>query len=367
MNFSEKIKSLANQLVKQVDHIQTEEATKSALIMPFINALGYNVFDPTEVVPEFTADVGGKKGEKVDYAVLKDGKPIMLFECKWCGTDLDNVHASQLYRYFSVTDARIGVLTNGINYHFFSDLDAANKMDSKPFLEINLDRLNEPLITELEKLTKPSFDLEEVITTASDLKYTKEIKKILAEEFASPSDNFVRLLASPVYSGKLTQAVRQQFSETVKTAFSQFITEKINERLQYAMEKESASAKGAQENREDDKAAQEQEQEKDKKRQIVTTEEEMEGFHIVKAILRETVDPARIAPRDTLSYFGILLDDNNRQPICRLYFNSETRKYLALIDENKNEEKLLIEDLNDIYKYCERLKETVKIYDPSPE
>ncbi|MCF8111813.1 MAG: type I restriction enzyme HsdR N-terminal domain-containing protein [Desulfobacteraceae bacterium] len=360
MSFSEKIQSLASQLIKQVEHIQTEEATKSALVMPFINALGYNVFDPTEVVPEYTADVGVKKGEKVDYAVLKDGMPIMLFECKWCGSNLDDVHASQLYRYFSVTDARIGVLTNGINYRFYSDLDAANKMDSKPFLELSLASLNEPLIAELEKLTKPSFDLEEVISTASDLKYTKEIKKILADEYASPSDDFVRLLASQVYSGKLTQSVRKQFAETVKTAFNQFITDKINDRLKYAMEKETASAGTAQE-----ESQPAEEKPSEDKKTPVTTAEEMEGFHIVKAILRETVDPSRIAPRDTLSYFGILLDDNNRQPICRLYFNRETRKYLALIDENKNEEKVLIEDLNDIYQYCDRLKETVKIYDPS--
>lgn len=358
MSFSDKIQSLANQLSKQIDHIQTEEATKSALIMPFINALGYNVFDPTEVVPEYTADVGVKKGEKVDYAVLKDGNPIMIFECKWCGSDLDNVHASQLYRYFSVTEARIGVLTNGVNYRFFSDLDEANKMDSKPFLEVDLRRLSEPVIAELEKLSKSSFNLEEVISTASDLKYTKEIKKILADEYAAPSDNFVRLLASQVYSGKLTQTVRKQFAATVKTAFSQFITDKINDRLKYAMEKESASEKGPQE--EDQKS---QEEETDKKT-VVTTEEEMEGFHIVKAILRETIAPSRIAPRDTLSYFGILLDDNNRKPLCRLYFNSEKRKYIAFIDENKNEEKVQIEDLNEIYQYSGKLKEAIQLYEP---
>jgi len=69
--------------------------------MPFINVLGYDVFDPTEVVPEFTADIGTKKGEKVDYAIMKDGKPIILFECKWSGADLNKEHASQLHRYFS--------------------------------------------------------------------------------------------------------------------------------------------------------------------------------------------------------------------------------------------------------------------------
>ena len=135
MDFIDKIREFASRIPNQLGHIQTEEATKNALVLPFITALGYNVFDPTEVVPEFTADIGTKKGEKVDYAVLKDGKPILLFECKWCGTDLEREHASQLYRYFSVTDGRFGVLTNGIIYRFYSDLEKENKMDEKPFFE----------------------------------------------------------------------------------------------------------------------------------------------------------------------------------------------------------------------------------------
>jgi predicted type IV restriction endonuclease len=131
MDFIEKIQLLAQKIAKEKDHIQTEEATKNAFVLPFINSLGYDIFSPLEVIPEYTADVGIKKGEKVDYAVLKDGRPIMLFECKTCGCDLNNVHMSQLYRYFSVTDARIGVLTNGIVYRFFSDLEKPNQMDNE--------------------------------------------------------------------------------------------------------------------------------------------------------------------------------------------------------------------------------------------
>jgi hypothetical protein len=125
--------------------IQTEEATKNAFILPFIGILGYDVFDPSEVVPEFTADVGTKKGEKVDYAIIRDKKVIMLFECKACDANLDESHASQLYRYFSVTESRIGVLTNGILYRFYTDLEEPNKMDSKPFMELNIIEIQEPL------------------------------------------------------------------------------------------------------------------------------------------------------------------------------------------------------------------------------
>ena len=223
MDLIDKIQELAAKVPKQIGHITTEEATKSALVMPFINALGYNVFDPTEVVPEFTADVGIKRGEKVDYAILNDGKPIMLFECKWSGADLDEVHSSQLFRYFSVTEARIGVLTNGVIYRFYSDLEQVNKMDTKPFLEIDMLNVEDSLISELKKLTKSSFDIDAVISSASDLKYTREIKKVLNEQLIEPEDDFVRYLASQVYSGKLTQTVRAQFQEIVKRAFSQFM------------------------------------------------------------------------------------------------------------------------------------------------
>lgn len=117
MDFIDRINELAARIPKQLDYCTTEEATKNALVLPFINALGYDIFNPTEVLPEFTADVGIKKGEKVDYAILQNGKPIMLFECKWSGADLSKAHVSQLYRYFNVVpDVRFGILTNGIRH-----------------------------------------------------------------------------------------------------------------------------------------------------------------------------------------------------------------------------------------------------------
>ena len=124
---------------------------------PFFRALGYDTTDPTEVVPEFTADIGTKRGEKVDFAIVKDKSPVMLFECKWCGTELSNEHTSQLYRYFGVTETRFGVLTNGIVYWFYSDLEQPNKMDSKPFLEFNMLDIKEPLVEELKKFTKSAL------------------------------------------------------------------------------------------------------------------------------------------------------------------------------------------------------------------
>ena len=180
MDFIEKLQALSAKIPRLCEHLQTEEATKNALVMPFIGVLGYDIFDPTEVVPEFIADVGIKKGEKVDYAIKKDGKIIMLIECKHCGGDLSISHASQLFRYFAVTEARIAVLTNGIVYRFFTDLEAPNKMDETPFLEVNMLELSEATVNELKKLTKPSFNIDELMTTAGDSKYTREIKRLLS-------------------------------------------------------------------------------------------------------------------------------------------------------------------------------------------
>lgn len=204
MDFADKIKELSAQIQRQRSHIQTEEATKNALIMPFIGVLGYNVFNPTEVTPELHADVGLKKGEKVDYAILLDGKPIILFECKWHGADLNKEHASQLYRYFSVTEARFGVLTNGIQYRFFTDLEAQNKMDAKPFFEFNILDYRDHDLEELKKFSKSAYDLQDILTTASELKYTKAIQRILAEQLEHPSEDFVRFFTAQVYEGRLT-------------------------------------------------------------------------------------------------------------------------------------------------------------------
>ena len=160
MDFIDELQDLAAKIQRERDQIETEEATKTAFVMPFIKLLGYDVFNPREVVPEYTADVGIKKGEKVDYAILHDGKSAILFECKKCDENLDNTHLNQLFRYFSATEARIGVLTNGIVYRFFSDLEKTNQMDPTPFLEFNLLDMQEPLIGELKKLTKPGFNVD---------------------------------------------------------------------------------------------------------------------------------------------------------------------------------------------------------------
>ncbi|MFT6205197.1 MAG: hypothetical protein ACJA1O_002813, partial [Spirosomataceae bacterium] len=142
MDIHSKLRELAEKVSTLKDRIETEESTKHAFVLPFINILGYDTFNPIEVVPEFTADLGLKKGEKVDYAIFQDDKPILIIECKNWKENL-NVHNSQLFRYFHVTQTRFALLTNGIDYRFYTDLEHPNKMDEKPFLEFNILSLKE--------------------------------------------------------------------------------------------------------------------------------------------------------------------------------------------------------------------------------
>ena len=358
MDFADRIRNLASRVPQQLEHVQTEEATKNALVMPFINALGYNVFDPTEVVPEFTADVGIKKGEKVDYAIISDGKPVILFECKTAGTNLATVHSSQLYRYFSVTDALVAVLTNGTTYNFYMDLESPNRMDSKPFLVFDMLDLEDNLLPALKKLSKENFEPNDLASDATELKYTRELKRVLDEELKNPSEEFVKYFGSNVFSLRMTQNVVKELTPIVKRALNQFMSSKVNERLQSAIDDSVEAPVDA-----PTQVEQYEEMKGSKEIRVETTEEELEGFFIIKALLRDKIDPNRIVHRDTQSYFGVLLDDNNRKPICRLHFNSDTTKYATFFDEKRQEERVDIASLNDLYKHGEKLVAAVRGYE----
>ncbi|MDN4473713.1 type I restriction endonuclease [Demequina zhanjiangensis] len=365
MEFEDKLAALASKVQDQKDAIQTEEATKNAFVMPFIaTILGYDVFNPLEVEPEFTADVGTKRHEKVDYAILRDGEVQMLIECKKSSGNLKIEHASQLFRYFSVTNARIAVLTNGQVYNFYTDLDVPNRMDDRPFLVLDLLDIDPTLIPELKKLSKEIFDIDSVINAAEELKYVGSLKRAVSAEFKEPSEQFVRLLTSQVYDGRFTQDVRQQFTSLVSKALRQFITEQVNDRLKTALG--ASYTAPAPSGDEAPSAAVESEPvvEEDLNRdtEIETTLEELEGFQIVKAIACAEVKPHRVVHRDAKSYFAILLDDNNRKPIARLWFNNKKQKYIGLLDADKNETRVPIDSLEDIYLHIDAIRETVRRY-----
>ena len=355
MEFEESIYQMSDKVANLKDGIDTEEATKNAFIMPFIGSvLGYNVFNPTEVIPEFTADVGVKKNEKVDYALVLDGQVQIIVECKKVGSSLSLENASQLYRYFACTHARIGILTNGQTWNFYMDLDEPNKMDSRPFLVLDLLDIDKTVLSELKKLTKPAFDVDSIASSAEELKYVGALKRAIADEFKDPSQELVKLLAGKVYDGVFRQNVLAKFETLVGKAIKQYLTDQVNDRLTTALGVEDSKASVEDENESSVDNAEECEQS-----DIVTTEDEMAGYVIIKAIACSEVDASRITMRDAKSYCAILLDDNNRKPVARLYFNAK-QKYIGIFDEDKNCERMPISQLDDIYSYADEIRQEVK-------
>ncbi len=354
MDFKDQIKILGDRVIRLKDQIQTEEATKNAFIMPFIQALGYDVFNPLEVVPEYVSDIGIKKGEKIDYAIFIDGKPSILIECKHWAQNLD-LHDGQLLRYFHTSKAKFGLLTNGIIYRFYSDLVEPNKMDEKPFLDINITEIKENQIEELKKFHKSYFDPESIVNTASELKYTNELKQLLHTELNNPSPEFVKLLAKQVYPSVITAKVLEQFTNLTKKSVQQYISDLITERLKTALTKEDEAAK-----EQDNKPVTQVSAEPESK--IETTVEEMEAFMIVKSILRQKVDIKRISYRDAQNYFSVVLDDNNRKIICRLYLNGN-KKYFVTLNQERKEVKNEIKSLDDLFNFTDQLLSIVATID----
>lgn len=355
MDFSDKLKQFSKRAEAIKGNLATEEATKTALIMPFFNLLDYDVFNPLEFVPEFVADVGIKKGEKVDYAIMKDNKPVILIEAKSVDDTLCK-HDAQLFRYFTVTEAKFAILTNGIVYKFYTDLEEKNKMDEKPFLEINIFDMTDAQMAELKKFTKDSFDIDTIFNTASELKYTSLIKSQLTNQLNNPSDDFVRFIISDFYTGVKTSNVVERFKPIVKKSFQQFVNDFMNDKIKSILA--NNEEKQVEEVTEDTVEIDTKDIDENK---VITTEEEIQGINIVKSILSEIVPIEDITYKDVERYCGILYKNNTRKWICRLYFNSG-KKSIVIASEDKKATRYYIENINDIYKYKNELTESLNRY-----
>lgn len=346
MSVEEQLRVLSDRIKTHSSAMLTEEAVKTAIVLPFLNALDYDVFNPNEVVPEFSADAVGKKGEKVDYAIKVDDEIRILIECKPITTNLEKTHLAQLYRYFSVTSAKFAILTNGRTFQFHTDLEAPNKLDDRPFLTFDLSDLQGQPTAELKKFAKAEFSVDGIMQSAHRLKYTSAIKKAIISIMEEPPEEFVRVVTGGLYQGRFTAQVKEQFTPMVKAAFREIVRESVQSRLSTALAETEVPELGAVH------AVDEEE--------IITTEEEREGFMIVRAIVRDILKPARVIMRDQKSYCGILIDNNNRKPLARLWFNRSV-KYLGLFDGEK-EEKVKVDTLDEIYEHADRLRATAKEY-----
>lgn len=351
MELEKQITELQGILRKHREKLLTEEAAKTTLVLPFLRALGFDIFNPDEVVPEFTCDVGTKKGEKVDYGICVGGEIQMLIECKAAGSDLSIKHASQLYRYFAATDARIALLTNGVVYRFFTDADKPNMMDDRPFFTFNLDQYGSTDLRSLAAFQRSDFDLDRIVSHAGALKLQSEVTAELKRDFAAPSDELVRLIAGRLHNGRLTEAVRERFRSAITQSIASLIRDGVQERLENAINQGAGPQPDV---LEDAQPSGEME----------TSQDEIDGFNIIRAICASKVSPDRIMMRDAKSYCAILLDDNNRKTIARMHFNSPTSRYVGLFTA-KEEAREAVAGPVDIYKHSKAILDRVAELDAS--
>ena len=353
MDFIDELKQFSARVQQIKDTIGTEEATKMSVIVPFFHMLGYDVFNPNEFTPEYTADVGIKKGEKVDYAIMKDGKPQILIECKCINDTLDK-HASQLFRYFGTSDAKFGILTNGLIYRFYTDLDEANKMDLVPFLEFDILNIRNNTVKELKKFKKESFDADAVFSNASQLKYSNAIKENFKANLENPDDDFVRFFLGNVYNGVKTQTFIDNYRDVVKNALKEFISESMNDKITAVLNQDSEETKPAE-------IVTEEQFEEEPVSKIVTTEEELQSFYMIKGFFAGICNLEDIAYKDTESYFGILYQGNIRKTLCRVVFGKKQNQ-LLIPNEDKTYTRYYFEKIDEIYKYKTAIVNALNLY-----
>ena len=353
MEFSARVKDLAKRSTHATKSALTEEATKTSVVLPFIQALGFDVFNLDEVVPEFISDVGMKKGEKVDFVLKLEGKLAVLIEVKPISMSLGSAQYSQLYRYFGVTDARLAILINGRDIWFFSDIDEPNKMDKKPFFVFDFQSHDESQVQELSRFQKIGFSIETILEAASALKYTTAAANYIKKQLKKPDDEFTKLVGRQIYSGMLTKSVLEQLRPAIQSALDEVIRDRIQDKLNIAFRPDIPVVETSKE-----KIAAENAVLSD----IITTDEETQAFMIVRAIAAQYVPVERVTIRDSKSYCSVFLDDNNRKPICRLYFNGKSVKSIGFFDADKNEQRHNIQSLTEIYKFGKVIETIIKSF-----
>lgn len=336
MDFKNALKEKLKRGLSAKTDLRSEEDTKRVLVVPFIEALGYDTRNPAEFLSEYSATGGSGR---VDYAILKDRTPVIIVECKPASNTQLIDNRGQLRRYFSDIKPDVAILTNGTLYQFFSNLDREEEMDSTPFLEVDLGDCDDgafgepgaPAINALSAFTKTEFTSERAREAALALKYKRGIRRFIEQQFYGNAlaPDFVELLARRVHTGSITKRVRENVGDLSKEVIKEF---------------KDALSNAAAESSEN-----------------TATSGEVEGYHIVKNILWNVLDNDRVVMRGFQSYCSIRLDDDNRngRTICRLRFKDLNRKRVGLFDAD-SEEQIRIDALGEINNYAERIRQTAR-------
>lgn len=337
MAFKEDLQKLSLQVTERKAHITNEEMTKQTLIIPFLQVLGFDVFNPLEVRPEYLADFGKKKGEKVDYALFKENIAIAFLEAKSIGEDLSN-HNAQLSRYFNaVPEVKLGILTNGIQYKFFTDLTSDNIMDDDPFLIFDITNINDSDIENISKFKKDTFDSDMLVKYAEELVYASALNNTLKDLFKNPNDEFIRFLIKDFSNIRVTNNVIERFRPIVKKAISNAVLDIVSKGL---FQQEISINETEEDNKNTivDEPNNVEHANETKKREIITTEDELASFEIVKSILASSgKNINNINYKDTTSYFSIY-NQNTTKWFIRIQLDMSNKNILTRLPLEKAQE-----------------------------
>lgn len=328
------LRQLAEQVKKRMVNVRGEEATKQALVLPFLQVLSYDVYDPTVVQPEYVSDFAKKRAtgqaEKVDYALHAGGQPIIFIEVKPADAPLVN-HDPQLARYFNATPAvKLAIITDGLKYRFFTDLKQPNVMDSDPFFEFNVLKFSERDVENLSCYAYGRYNAEAVQGHAQELFFVEKVANIIGDLLRNPSENFVRFLLDEVQivQGRVTAKVVERFVPIVKksihTTLVDMMTKSISQEVlddplspapppvalklngaANGVASAATAAKAVSDPTPSPGPVSQAEPEEGPK--IETTAEELAIFQLVREACDASPIKATIAYKDTVTYFSVTL------------------------------------------------------------
>lgn len=343
MVFSDEIAKVSEQVRTKADRVTGEEATKMGLIVPFFNALGYDVFDPTEVIPEYTADFAIKKAgqfEKVDYAIAINSVIVMIVETK-ARNEKPETHDGQLKRYFnSLLATKVAIVTNGIEYRFFTDLRHENVMDDDPFFSFNILKYDQKQLENLKIFHKENFDSRIIKRHAEEMVYLKGMTQLVDNLLRSPSDEFIRFLISQLSTigssyaieGRISSKVIEKFQPIVKKSIQSCLVDLMTQSLNREMSQpsEANSPTDLVDDDEPDDPVKGIEGVK-----IVTTPEELEAFEKVKSIaVKSKTHKLEVKYKDVVSYFGLNVGKTNWW-FLRFYLSPNKKSFVTRLPVNE--------------------------------
>lgn len=359
MSFIDDIIDLRDKIASyQEQHvINNEESTKRFLIIPFLKALGYNTDNPFDFRPEYCTDTNSKYEDRIDYAIFDNGVPVILIEAKACTEPIEGKEKirKQLHHYFGSSKAKLGILTNGVVYHFFTDLEQANIMDKKPFFVFNLLESDDQILHRLRDFTKENFLKSDISQHAKNLMVEKSTKEYLLTQLENPDPDFINFLLKRIETGgllkgRITSKITKEYTETIKKAMKMFIMDRLQTALQdkQEQEQEKQSSKDT-----DPVKTVDEEQESG----IITTDEEIGAFNVVQMLLRDHVDVNRIQYKDTKSYFVIYVDSKSKW-LCRIYVDA--RKKRVVINTRPERMTFEFEHVSEIANHRAELEELLR-------